>query len=180
MRTLQGYKAVLFSLACYFQETAAYTSSTRSLSFHTLPTQQLLVGGRCQLPKLLCSVSDTSNNEESSSSKENQPQNDNNPPRPTSSTDKIETFFEKTALSGAEKVKRMSVEERTRRAMVAEAVEDRVSILYDDLEAKLDKMNGVVPENGEEKEELKNIAKQIKVLQAEYSDIVSGEDHLLV
>merc|ERR1719491_298923 len=84
----------------------------------------------------------------------------------------VETFFETTALSGAEKIRKLSVEERTRRAMVAEGIEDRVSNLYDDFESKL--------ENGSNKEELKFIAKQIKVLQIEYSAVVNGDDHMLV
>ena len=96
----------------------------------------------------------------------------------SSDSNPIETFFETTALSGAEKIKKISIEERTRRAMVAEAIEDRVSNLYDDFEVTYQKIQDT--DDVKDKEELKNIAKQIKVLQEEYRTVVNGDDHMLV
>lgn len=86
----------------------------------------------------------------------------------------MQPFFEETALEGADAVKAMSIEERTRRAMLAEQVEDRVCSLYDDLEVILGQ-DGTLPESEEEREEITNIAKQIKVLQNDYKQLVSGE-----
>jgi hypothetical protein len=86
----------------------------------------------------------------------------------------MQPFFEETALEGADAVKAMSIEERTRRAMLAEQVEDRVCTLYDDLEDILGQ-DGTLPESEEEREEITNIAKQIKVLQNDYKQLVSGE-----
>ena len=86
----------------------------------------------------------------------------------------MQPFFEETALEGADAVKAMSIEERTRRAMLAEQVEDRVCTLYDDLEVILGQ-DGTLPESEEEREEITNIAKQIKVLQNDYKQLVSGE-----
>ena len=86
----------------------------------------------------------------------------------------MQPFFEETALEGADAVKAMSIEERTRRAMLAEQVEDRVCTLYDDLEVILGE-DGTLPESEEDREEITNIAKQIKVLQNDYKQLVSGE-----
>jgi len=86
----------------------------------------------------------------------------------------MQPFFEETALGGADAVKSISIEERTRRAMLAEQVEDRVCTLYDDLEGILGQ-DGTLPESEEEREEITNIAKQIKVLQTDYKQLVSGE-----
>mmetsp|Transcript_8159 Transcript_8159/g.16606 ORF Transcript_8159/g.16606 Transcript_8159/m.16606 type:complete len:167 (-) Transcript_8159:727-1227(-) len=86
----------------------------------------------------------------------------------------MQPFFEETALEGAAAVKAMSIEERTRRAMLAEAVEDRICNHYDDLEEILGQ-EGILPESEEEREEITNIAKQIKVLQNDYKQLVSGE-----
>ena len=58
--------------------------------------------------------------------------------------------------------------------MLAEQVEDRVCTLYDDLEVILGQ-DGTLPESEEEREEITNIAKQIKVLQNDYKQLVSGE-----
>ena len=46
--------------------------------------------------------------------------------------------------------------------------------LYDDLEDILGQ-DGTLPESEEEREEVTNIAKQIKVLQTDYKQLVSGE-----
>lgn len=86
----------------------------------------------------------------------------------------MQPFFEETALEGAAAVKAMSIEERTRRAMLAEAVEDRICNHYDDLE-KILGQDGILPDSEEEREEITNIAKQIKVLQNDYKQLVSGE-----
>lgn len=88
----------------------------------------------------------------------------------------MQPFFEETALVGKDRVRKMSVEERTRRAMLAEAVEDRLVHLYDDLENRLGE-NGALPESAEEREEMTTIAKQIKLMEEEYKTLVSGGAH---
>ena len=64
-------------------------------------------------------------------------ENSQQPPSNQQQPDPVEQFMEEASRKGAEKVKAMSIEERTRRAMLAEAVEDRIFSLYDDLEGLL-------------------------------------------
>lgn len=86
--------------------------------------------------------------------------------------DPVEAFMEEASLKGAAKVREMSIEERTKRAMLAEAVEDRVFQMYDNLEVLL---KDGVPATEEDREEISKLAKQIKASQAQYENLVSGE-----
>jgi hypothetical protein len=83
-----------------------------------------------------------------------------------------EMHMEQLALSGADKIAKMNISERTKRAMLAEAVEDRISDLTDELEALFDKNTGVLPESN--REDALDISQQTKVLQSQYKDLVSG------
>lgn len=66
----------------------------------------------------------------------------------------------------------MSIEERTKRAMLAEAVEDRITVLCDDLELLLGE-NGM-PSSAENRDEVQVLAKEIKSLCSEYKALVKG------
>jgi hypothetical protein len=93
-------------------------------------------------------------------------------------------FLEEQSRKGAKKIASMSIEERTQRAMIAEAVEDQMNVLQDELEEKLNmlekiKSKSTNSDNNDNKEkaleEVKAIAKQIESLQSDYKDLVSGE-----
>ena len=81
-------------------------------------------------------------------------------------------FFEDAANQGAKQVAAMSIEERTKRAMLAEAVEDRIIVLYDDLELLLGKDG--IPSSVENRDEVQVLAKEIKSLRREYQSLVNG------
>lgn len=66
----------------------------------------------------------------------------------------------------------MSIEERTKRAMLAEAVEDRMVLLYDDLEELLGEDG--LPSSVENRAEVEVLAREIKSLRGEYQTLVSG------
>ena len=83
-------------------------------------------------------------------------------------------FLEEASRSGYEKVKAMSIEERTRRAMLAEAAEDRVIMLSDELDLLLG--DDGMPSKEEHREEVAILAKQIKASREQYERLVSGED----
>ena len=84
-----------------------------------------------------------------------------------------EEFLEGEALAGAERVRSMSIEERTKRAMLAEAVEDRMTVLTDELDALLGEDG--MPRNVEDREEVVTLAQQIKDAQEQYKALVNGE-----
>lgn len=101
----------------------------------------------------------------------NQATSDENGEQPQQ-PDPVEAFMEDASARGADKVRAMSIEERTRRAMLAEAVEDRIFSMYDDLEGLL---KDGVPANDEDRDEIKSLAQQIKASQSQYENLVSGE-----
>ena len=80
--------------------------------------------------------------------------------------------MEQASLKGAAKIRAMSIEERTKRAMLAEAVEDRIFSMYDEIEARL---QGGVPTTDEDRNEIKSLAKEIKASQSQYENLVSGK-----
>lgn len=82
-------------------------------------------------------------------------------------------FLETTAREGASAVRHMSVEERTKRALLAEAAEDRMVKLTDDLDKLLD--HDGLPRKVEYREEVIVIARQIKASQEQYRSLVNGE-----
>lgn len=85
-----------------------------------------------------------------------------------------EQFLEESSRLGYEKVKSMSIEERTRRAMLAEAAEDRVVMLSDELDLLLGEDG--MPLKVEDREEVTILAKQIKASMEQYKRLVNGED----
>ena len=81
-------------------------------------------------------------------------------------------FFEEAARKGAKRIATMSTEERTKRAMLAEAVEDRMVLLYDDLEILLGEDG--LPSSKENRDEVEVLAREIKSLRTEYQILVTG------
>jgi len=87
-------------------------------------------------------------------------------------------FLENEAKAGAEKIRKMSIEERTKRAMLAEAHEDRMVTLSDELEELLGEDG--MPLKDEYREEVEALARQIKASQEQYSALVNGEESPLL
>ena len=71
-----------------------------------------------------------------------------------------EIILEDLSLKGADKITKMDISERAKRAMLAEAVEDRIFELTEVIESTLD-------EDGA-------IKRHVKELQLTYSDLVNG------
>ena len=71
-----------------------------------------------------------------------------------------EIILEDLSLKGADKITKMDISERAKRAMLAEAVEDRIFELTEVIESMLD-------EDG-------SIKRHVKELQLTYSDLVNG------
>ena len=85
-----------------------------------------------------------------------------------------EKFLEEASRSGYPKIKSMSIEERTRRAMLAEAAEDRVVMLSDELDSLLG--DDGMPLKVEYREEVTILAQQIKASRDQYKQLVNGDD----
>lgn len=85
-----------------------------------------------------------------------------------------EQFLEEASRLGYDKIKSISIEERTRRAMLAEAAEDRVVMLSDELDSLLG--DDGMPLKVEYREEVTILAKQIKASREQYQKLVNGED----
>jgi hypothetical protein len=86
--------------------------------------------------------------------------------------DPVEVYMEIASRNGADKVRSMSTEERARRAMLAEAVEDRIFTMYDEMEGLL---TGGGPAHEADREEIRNLAREIKASQSRYQGLVAGE-----
>jgi len=88
--------------------------------------------------------------------------------------ERSEVFMEAVAASGAEKIASMSISERTKRAMLAEALEDRIFQLQDDLE-NLIPDGSTIPTDEQVRSHCVDIAQEIKHAQGQYNDLVSGK-----
>lgn len=88
-------------------------------------------------------------------------------------TNKQVEFLEQASLNGADKIREMSIEERTKRAFLAEAAEDRINSLTLELENLLG--NDGLPSKDEDRDEIVDIARQIKGFQEQYNQLVTGE-----
>lgn len=82
--------------------------------------------------------------------------------------------MEMSSIAGADAIRKLDLQERTKRAMLAEAVEDRIFELVDDLEELVRKSGGLENLTDEIKEEAVEMAKQTKALQIQYDDLVNG------
>lgn len=90
----------------------------------------------------------------------------------------LENIMETASLSGAEEVAKLDIQERTKRAMLAEQVEDRIFELVEEVEEMVKHNNGVL--EGDAKEEAVELAKQTKALQIQYDDLVNGRPSSLL
>lgn len=93
---------------------------------------------------------------------------------------KQEQRMETASIAGAKKISELDLQERTKRAMLAEAVEDRIFELADELDLLVAKNNGLENLSDDVKEEAVEIAKQTKALQIQYGDLVSGRPSALL
>ncbi len=89
-----------------------------------------------------------------------------------------EEFLERESKNGADKVRAMSIEERTKRAMLAEAAEDRIMQFSDELDALLGEDG--MPKSEDDREEVVRLCEQIKATQSQYSALVNGEESALL
>jgi hypothetical protein len=99
------------------------------------------------------------------------------PQEPSDAQRKQEMLLEDMALKGADRISKMSIPERAKRAMLAEAIEDRIFELTEVLEGFVDK-DGMVQEQNREK--AIEVARQVKQFQKQYSDMVRGEPSSLL
>lgn len=96
--------------------------------------------------------------------------------------------MEAESVRGADKISRMCVAERTKRAMLAEAVENRIFQLQEDLDMLLldnenrdsaseaaNSLSSLIPEDEETRSKCVDIAKEIKVAQQQYRELVNGD-----
>lgn len=84
-----------------------------------------------------------------------------------------EIILESMSMDGAEMVARMDIPERAKRAMLAEAVEDRIFALTEKLEGLIDEDGMITEEN---REKAVQIAQATKSLQEQYQNLVSGKE----
>jgi hypothetical protein len=82
-------------------------------------------------------------------------------------------IFEAMSIQGAEKIAKMSIPERAKRAMLAEATEDRIFELTERLEGLMDQDNGGSI-SAANRDEAMDLAQQAKKLQMQYNDLVNG------
>ena len=79
--------------------------------------------------------------------------------------------MEELSRIGAERIASLSISERTKRAMLAEAIEDRIFDLTDELDSLI--VDNTIPV--ENREKAVELAKQTKTLQIQYEELVSGK-----
>lgn len=84
---------------------------------------------------------------------------------------KQERILEELSLKGADKIRNLSIPERTKRAMLAEAIEDQIFEITERLEGLFDETNQLPANNRERAVEL---ARTSKTLQTQYDELVSG------
>mmetsp|Transcript_23358 Transcript_23358/g.45168 ORF Transcript_23358/g.45168 Transcript_23358/m.45168 type:complete len:154 (+) Transcript_23358:10-471(+) len=89
-----------------------------------------------------------------------------------------ECKMEMSSIAGADAIAKINLEERTKRAMLAEAVEDRIFELVDELDEVVTVNDGFLV--GDVREEAVELAKQAKALQLQYDDLVSGSPSTLL
>ena len=89
-----------------------------------------------------------------------------------------EMKMEMASIAGAKAIAKLTINERTKRAMLAEAVEDRIFELTEEIEQIVIKNDGIL--EGDDKEEAVRLAKQTKSLQSQYDDLVNGRPSYLL
>ena len=83
-----------------------------------------------------------------------------------------ERLIEEIALMGAENIATLSISERAKRALLAEAIEDRIFRLTEELEVMVGPDGSVVDEGN--RETVMETARTVKELQQQYAELVSG------
>ena len=87
-----------------------------------------------------------------------------------------EYMMEELSRIGADKIAALGVAERTKRALLAEAIEDRIFDLTEQLDQLI--VDSKIPV--ENREKAVQLAQQTKVLQTQYQELVSGEPSSLL
>jgi hypothetical protein len=85
---------------------------------------------------------------------------------------KQEMYMEQLARKGADRIASLSVSERTKRAMLAEKIEDSIFENAEKLESLVDSSGALPPENREQALEL---AQETRAFQVQYEELVSGK-----
>ena len=94
-----------------------------------------------------------------------------NQQQPSDAQQQQRMILEELSLKGAEEIAKMGIPERAKRAMLAEAVEDRIFELTDLMEGLIEDDGTVAVKN---RKKAVDLATQTKKLQQEYSDLVNG------
>lgn len=89
-----------------------------------------------------------------------------------------EMKMEMASLAGAKAIAKLNINERTKRAMLAEQVEDKIFEITEEIEQIVVRNDGLL--EGDEKEEAVELAKQTKALQKQYDDLVQGRPSVLL
>jgi hypothetical protein len=105
--------------------------------------------------------------------------NDNADDRPPQSQQ--EKMLEESSQIGADKIATLSIPERTKRAMLAEAIEDELFVateqledLYNQSSTSSPSTSSVSNDDAETRNTAVELAKRIRSLQAQYNELVSG------
>merc|ERR1712232_1381400 len=91
-----------------------------------------------------------------------------------------ELLMEQLSKLGADKIASLDIPERAKRALLAEAIEDRIFGLTEDLKRIVDENNGNLPVTEVDREKSLQIAQQTKALQLQYEELVKGEPSSLM
>ena len=146
------------STACFvILSLIALVSDTSS--FTLLPAATKSVGGSCGLKS-----SSTNNNEGQLSSVQKGQ----------------EKKLEMSSIKGADEIRQIDIQERTKRAMLAEAAEDRIFELVDELDLLVKRNGGIDNLSDDARAEAVELAKQTNALQIQYDDLVSGKPSQLL
>lgn len=113
--------------------------------------------------------------------------NDDTNPGRNPNRQQRQMVLEELSRLGADKIAQLNVAERTARALLAEAVEDRIFELTEQLEALLGMSSiattttvDVADIQAERREQAVQLAQQTKVLKQQYEELVSGEPSSLL
>ena len=90
-----------------------------------------------------------------------------------------EAHLEQLSRRGSDKISKMSVAERAKRAMLAEAMEDNIFSKEIQLEEIIGE-SGMIPTDPELLQQCKDISIQIREAQTQYEALVSGEQSALL
>jgi len=91
-----------------------------------------------------------------------------------------EKKMEVASSAGAEAIRKLDIEERTKRAMLAEATEDRIFELVDELDLLVKRNGGIENLSDEIRGEAVELAKQTNAFQIQYDDLVNGKPSQLL